>query len=431
MPRTSHHLQGIDGGHTGAQAIDHIGPPRHPHRVTIMRLARANETYELRWRENVRADDGAVTRIRRSAPGGNSKASAYARAEKVWRNLDRSGGYHGTPPVAAVQITRTVRTLRQVAQLWLAQHPGKPATVEGYEAMLRVGTWPELTWTDPRTGRTRRVELGTMPIEDIRPADINQWTTALAAKPDARRKGQTVPLSAATIHAHLRVLKAYLNWAVAHGYLDTNPAAHATVTLHGTRTPEWFRTPADFWTVLDHIDHAHDNALHDAFVAAAYLGLRVNELAALQRDDVDLAGKRVHIRHNFDKKRRPSTVKSEESETWMPLHPEAEAALRHTLDQTPDASPEALVFRGPRGGIITSTLINDALTAGCQAAGLGYRVTAHGLRHSFANWLKTAGVPTRDIQEALRHRDQRTTATYLHTSDGEKTRAINLLPSRQ
>jgi integrase len=42
-----------------------------------------------------------------------------------------------------------------------------------------------------------------------------------------------------------------------------------------------------------------------------------------------------------------------------------------------------------------------------------------------------AGVPTRDVQEALRHRDQRTTATYLHTSDAEKTRAISLLPSRQ
>jgi integrase len=89
------------------------------------------------------------------------------------------------------------------------------------------------------------------------------------------------------------------------------------------------------------------------------------------------------------------------------------------------------VFRGPRGGILTSTLINDALTTACQAAGLGYRVTAHGLRHSFANWLKTAGVPTRDIQAALRHRDQRTTATYLHTTDTEKTRAISLLPSRQ
>jgi integrase len=128
-----------------------------------------------------------------------------------------------------------------------------------------------------------------------------------------------------------------------------------------------------------------------------YLGLRLNQLAALQRDDVDLAGKRVHVRHNFDKKRRPSSVKSEDSETWMPLHPEAETALRHSLRRHPDAPADAVVFHGPRGGIITSTLINDARTAGCQAAGLGYRVTAHGLRHSFANWLKTTGVPTRDI----------------------------------
>ena len=44
MPRTSHHLQGIDGGHTGAQAIDHLGPPRHPHRVTIMNQAQTSST---------------------------------------------------------------------------------------------------------------------------------------------------------------------------------------------------------------------------------------------------------------------------------------------------------------------------------------------------------------------------------------------------
>ena len=33
-------------------------------------------------------------------------------------------------------------------------------------------------------------------------------------------------------------------------------------------------------------------------------------------------------------------------------------------------------------------------------------------------------------QDRMRHRDQRTTATYLHTSDHEKTTAINLLPGR-
>ena len=73
----------------------------------------------------------------------------------------------------------------------------------------------------------------------------------------------------------------------------------------------------DFWTTLDHIDDAHSGTLHNPFIVATYLGLRANELAALQRGDVDLAFKQVHIRHNFDRRRRPSTVKSEESETWI------------------------------------------------------------------------------------------------------------------
>ena len=148
-------------------------------------------------------------------------------------------------------------------------------------------------------------------------------------------QSETVTVSPATVNAHLRVLKACLNWAVAHGHLGVNPAAHASVTVHGKRTPEWFRTPADFWVSLDHINAAHRGGLHSAFVVAAYLGLRVNELAALQRGDIDLTNKRVHIRHNFDKKRRASTVKSEESETWISLHPEAETALRDALDHCP------------------------------------------------------------------------------------------------
>jgi integrase len=64
-------------------------------------------------------------------------------------------------------------------------------------------------------------------------------------------------------------------------------------------------------------------------------------------------------------------------------------------------------------------------------ASLGYRVTAHGLRHSFGNWLKNAGVPTRDIQAVLRHADLRTTNGYLHTSTEEKITAISKLPTRK
>jgi len=294
--------------------------------------------------------------------------------------------------------------------------------------MLTELTYPETTG---RQTITRTVDLGVMIADDIPRSDINHWTNALARKPDGRRKSETKPISSSTVNSCLRVLNACLNWGVAHGHLTRNPAAGVEVTVHGTRDVEWFRTSEDFWAALEHIDVKYKGALHNALVAMVYLGLRVNEMSAMQYTDVDLHRHRVDIEHNFDKKRRPTTVKSAESETWLPLHTEAETAIQNQINRLPiPATGSELLFRGPRGGTITTTLINDALTHGCQTARLGYRVTAHGLRHACGNWLKNAGVPTRDIQAVLRHADQRTTNGYLHTSTEEKTTAIAKLPKR-
>src|SRR5450755_2766062 len=92
---------------TGAAVIDHIGRPGDPYRVTVIRLGRKAETYELRWRETVRDEGGGPpVRERRAAPGGYIKAEAYTRAEKVNRALEHSDGRQGAPP----QPKTTTRT---------------------------------------------------------------------------------------------------------------------------------------------------------------------------------------------------------------------------------------------------------------------------------------------------------------------------------
>lgn len=108
-----------------AAVIDHIGPPRDPYRVTIMRLARRNETYEIRWRENARQEDGTITRERRNEPGGHSKAIAYPQAEKVYRNLVTSSGYHGAParPNCEPKTPPQPTTLTFVASITGARSP--------------------------------------------------------------------------------------------------------------------------------------------------------------------------------------------------------------------------------------------------------------------------------------------------------------------
>lgn len=57
--------------------------------------------------------------------------------------------------------------------------------------------------------------------------------------------------------------------------------------------------------------------------------------------------------------------------------------------------------------------ITRELERAAKMAGLGKRVTAHVLRHSFATHLVLKGIDIRSIKELLGHADVRTTEIYL------------------
>ena len=81
------------------------------------------------------------------------------------------------------------------------------------------------------------------------------------------------------------------------------------------------------------------------------------------------------------------------------------------------------VFAGPGGGPYTNQSFNAHLRRACKDLRLQTILTAHGLRHSAATiLLNDQGKNLREVQEALRHRDIRTTARYTHVTL-EHTRA--------
>ncbi|MFD8916572.1 tyrosine-type recombinase/integrase [Streptomyces sp. NPDC059569] len=92
-----------------------------------------------------------------------------------------------------------------------------------------------------------------------------------------------------------------------------------------------------------------------------------------------------------------------------------------------DLRAEELVFRGPRGGVLTRPNFRRSWIPAIQAAGLARMVTdpetgrnewwprVHDLRHTFATRLKDAGVPEKDVQVVMGHeRGGRVTWLYQH-----------------
>lgn len=140
------------------------------------------------------------------------------------------------------------------------------------------------------------------------------------------------------------------------------------------------------------------------FLLMLRCGLRIGEVAGLLL---------THLYLDEPKPRLVAWGKGSR-ERSVYLSPQAEKALRRYLRQRP-ASTDEHVFLSYQLAGLSTTAIHYRLMIYREAADVS--LTAHRLRHSFANDLLNADVPVTSIQKLLGHRWLETTQIYVQAND--------------
>jgi site-specific recombinase XerD len=132
-------------------------------------------------------------------------------------------------------------------------------------------------------------------------------------------------------------------------------------------------------------------------------GLRISEAVALKVSDIDSERMLLRVEEGKGSKDR-----------YVMLSPRLLAVLRCYWRA---ARPKNYLFPSWREGRhLTSGALGGACRDAAQKSGLGKRITAHTLRHSFATHLLESGADIRVIQVLLGHRRIDTTARYTQVS---------------
>jgi integrase len=180
----------------------------------------------------------------------------------------------------------------------------------------------------------------------------------------------------------------------------------------GQRLPRYFTQP-ELQAFFAAIRDSRDRAL---FSLIYHYGLRMGEVALLQRQDIDLERGRIII------KRLKGGFWAE-----RPLFAATTGLLRTHLASA-NVGPEDPLFQG-RCGPLRKRQIQSLFTRYRDQAGLPCRLTCHSLRHSIATHLLDAGMSLEFVQDHLGHQSIRSTSIYARITDRHRAEVFRRLES--
>jgi len=247
-------------------------------------------------------------------------------------------------------------------------------------------------------------------VEDINERVVRMFRVHLANSTD--EKGKT--LSRKTQNYYLIILRAFLRYLAKQGISSLSPEkidlgkppkrslhlVNAEKLLHLLQTP-------DTSTIVG----LRDKCILETLFST---GLRVSELASLNRDVINLTLQEFSVIGKGNKQR--IVFLSETVTHWLKIYLDQrkdnfQPLFMRTSGYTNDVPGDGEHFR------LSVRSIQKILKKYCKQAGILETITPHTLRHLFATDLLSAGADIRSVQELLGHASVTTTQIYTHVTN--------------
>lgn len=254
--------------------------------------------------------------------------------------------------------------------------------------------------------RRLTARFGAEALEAVETRDVSAYLQTLAAQGYARR----------TVQMYRDMLGQIYSYAIGEGLTKYNPVDHAVMPRGLSAGTRGIAPDEAIEAVREGV------GLPFGLFAAVclYAGLRRGEALALRYEDVDRAAGVIHVTKAVEYINNNPHLKE----------PKTKSGRRDVdlLDPLAAAIPKGsgYLFADENGDLLTKEAYNSRWNRYCSQ--IGYKISAHQLRHGYATLLYEAGVDDKDAQEQLGHANiELTRNTYTHIRAGQRRRTAEKL----
>ncbi|NQX88340.1 MAG: tyrosine recombinase XerC [Halioglobus sp.] len=237
---------------------------------------------------------------------------------------------------------------------------------------------------------------GKRAVDTLVESDIRNWAAQL------HRQG----LSGSSIQRSLSATRSFFNFLGRENSRLRNPAASVQAPRKPRKLPKALDPDqVDKYLTfdIDSVITRRDAAMAELFYSS---GLRLAELAAINRDDIDAQSKLMTVTGKGNRARTVpvGSAALEAIGRWLQVRAPTEN----------DHEKGGPLFTSNRGQRISLRNIQARLKLQARKAGMPQDVHPHMLRHSFASHMLESSGDLRAVQELLGHANLSTTQIYTH-----------------